>query len=86
MFYQKYKNKIDEESAFEKINMEKLREEKVINNKTKVLKKDNDLKKKKTTYRKKKSSLQKATTKVTNSALNTIGRKIGNSIIKGLFK
>ena len=36
--------------------------------------------------RPKKTQLEKATTKVTNSALNTFGRKLGNSIFKGLFK
>lgn len=87
MFYQKYENKIDNESAFIKINDKKLMEEKVIKEDTRVLKKDSDqVKIKKTTSKKKKSSIEKSTNKVTNSALNTLGRKIGNSIFKGLFK
>jgi len=89
MFYQKYENKIDNESAFEKINDNKIMEEKVVNEETRVLKKDGEeikTTKTTTTKKKKKSSIEKATNKVTNSALNTLGRKIGNSIFKGLFK
>ena len=36
--------------------------------------------------KKKKSMAEKAIDKTANSAFNTIGRKIGNSIFKGLFK
>ena len=77
MFYNKYEKKISTEDITLK-----------FNNKTDVkennrfLKKESEVK----TTRKKKSSLEKATAKVTNSALNTLGRKIGNSIFKGLFK
>lgn len=106
MFYGKYENKIDPESAFEKIKTEKIYEEKVIENnaadkqesehaylKPDYLEKStsNTTKVTSTTTKKavgrpKKSSVEKATTKVTNSALNTFGRKLGNSIFKGLFK
>ena len=83
MLYLKYENKINTESILEKINDNKLFKEKVINNDNHVLKKDDTTNK---SVRKKKSNLEKASDKITNSALNTIGRKIGNSIFKGLFK
>lgn len=78
----KYENKIDDISAKEKI--AKLSTYNLENN-GEVEK----IEKEKTTSKpskKKKSSAQKAVTKVTNSALNTLGKKIGNSIFKGLFK
>lgn len=92
MFYGKYENKIDPESAYEKIETEKIYEEKVVKEEPhNYLKADNSNSITKTTTKKKvgrprKSKLEKATTRVTNTALNTIGRKIGNSIFKGLFK
>ena len=114
MFYGKYENKVDPESAFEKINQEKeakiqqeLEEQKQqeeariqaeqqkIAEQHSVLKKDGvkyttptttKTTTKKKVGRPKKTQLEKATTKVTNSALNTFGRKLGNSIFKGLFK
>ena len=121
MFYGKYENKIDPESAFEKINKEK--EEKIQKELEKqkleeqaridaekqkqeeqyqeyhsVLRKDGvnyttptQTKTVKTTTKKKvgrpkKSKIEKATDRVTNTALNTVGRRIGNSIFKRLFK
>lgn len=79
--YEKYENKVDDISAkekIEKLNTNKIEETKIVEN-NKTIKSSKPSKKKK-------SSAEKAVTKVTNSALNTLGRKIGNSIFKGLFK
>ena len=96
MFYGKYENKIDPESAYEKINNKQEIKEEIdeeVNEQHSILKKDGvkyqeQIKPtpKKKVGRPKKSKLEKATDRVTNTALNTIGRKIGNSIFKGLFK
>ncbi len=76
--YGKYENKSDDISAKEKI--DKLSIYKSNDN-------EKNLKTKETKSKKaKKSGAEKAVNKVTNSALNTLGRKIGNSIFKGLFK
>lgn len=75
--YNKYENKVDDISAKEKI--EKLS---IYNTEEKKVK---EIKTSKTS-KQKKTKAEKAVTKVTNSALNTLGRKIGNSIFKGLFK
>ena len=88
--YGKYENEVDDESAFEKINKKneeeiKVKEEeekKKKDEKEKKLKEKQDKEKEK---KKKSSPANKAVTKITNSAMNTIGRKIGNSIFK-LFK
>ena len=76
--YNKYETLIDENSAHEKILVQKEQERK------------NEEQTKATTPiskgRPKKSNLEKAATKVSNSAMNTIGRSIGKAIIKGLFK
>ena len=80
-FYQKYENKIDENSAFEKIE-QKLEVEKTDEQKQLKEKTEN----KKETKKTKKSSVEKAATKLANSTLNTLGRKIGNSLFKNLFK
>ena len=37
------------------------------------------------TVKKKKSAASKAMTRVTNSAMSTIGRELGRSIIRGIF-
>lgn len=74
--YQKYENRIYEVSTVQKI-------EKILEKEAKSgVSVSNNKKDKK----QKKSELEKAMTKVTNSTLNTLGRKIGNSIFKGLFK
>ncbi len=74
-FYQKYENRIDDNSAYEKIN-------ELLKNEEAPVK---EVKKEKT-EKKKTSKIEKAATKLTNSTLNTLGRKIGNSIFKNLFK
>lgn len=82
--YGKYENKINKESAYEKI-LKDLELNNKINES--ITKKDNttdSITKKKT--KQKKSSLEKTANKITNQAINTLGRKIGNSIFKGLFK
>ena len=96
MFYGKYENKIDPESAYEKIKTDKIFEEKVVKEEEHAYLKPDYFNKEttntnKTTIKKavgrpKKSKLEKATDRVTNTALNTVGRRIGNSIFKGLFK
>lgn len=70
--YLKYENKINDESAYEKI----MKQKKEQNN--------NEIKE--TTTKKKKSKVEKAIDKITNQTLNTLGKKIGNSIFKRLFK
>ncbi len=74
-FYQKYENRIDDNSAYEKIN-------ELLKNEEAPVK---EVKKEKT-EKKKTSKIEKAATKLTNSTLNTLGRKIGNSLFKNLFK
>lgn len=121
MFYGKYENKIDPESAFEKINKEKeeriqkeLEEQKLeeqaridaekqkqeeqyqeyhsvlrkdgVNYTTPTQTKTVKAATKKKVGRPKKTKIEKATDRVTNTALNTVGRRIGNSIFKRLFK
>lgn len=82
-FYQKYENKVDEVSAFEKIVElnEKEEQEKIEEETKKEEKKEIKKETKKT-----KNGFEKAATKLTNSALSTLGRKIGNSLFKNLFK
>ena len=77
--YMKYETKVDDTSAYEKISA-KLEAEEV--------KKDEEKKTatSKKTGKTKKSKLEKSVDKLTNSAINTIGRKLGNAIFKGLFK
>lgn len=74
-FYQKYENRIDDNSAYEKIN-------ELLKNEEAPVK---EVKKEKA-EKKKTSKIEKAATKLTNSTLNTLGRKIGNSLFKNLFK
>lgn len=77
--YGKYEEKIDEESAFEKINKQKEIEQKEQEKleKEKAKQKEN---------KKTKSSKKSFSTKVANKVSSTLGRKIGNAIWKGLFK
>lgn len=77
--YGKYENKIDEISAYEKIDelsAKKLEEEKTLNSGSK---KEKSSKKKKTTA-------EKYADKLANKTINTIGRKLGNSLFNKLFK
>ena len=89
IYYGKYENKLDPESAYEKINKEKeakIQQEK-IESENKYVKQQYQTK---TTSRRvgrpRKSRLEKAAGKITNTALSTFGRKLGNAIFKGLFK
>ena len=75
--YNKYKDLIDEESAFEILSS---RKEKVEE------KKETKKEEKKSTKKKKDSVAEKYAKKIANSTASTIGRKIGNSIFKSLFK
>lgn len=72
--YNKYESKIDDESAYEKI--QKQNEQKQNENSEKE----------KNKTKKKKTNTEKAVNKITNQTLNTIGRKLGNTIFKKLFK
>ena len=79
----KYDEKQERESAFEKLT-QTINEE----NKAKLEaeeKKKKEKEEKQASKKKKKSKAEKAADKMTNSAMNTIGRKIGNSIFK-MFK
>lgn len=82
-FYEKYKSKIDETSAFEKIEQITDEEKK---EKLKQEEKNEQNKKETKKVKTKKSKVEKAATRVANSTLNTLGRKIGNSLFKSLFK
>lgn len=77
--YGKYENKIDTESVKEKL--EKLKEEE-----PKEEEEEKEKEKPKKEKKEKPSKAEKALNKVTNSALNTVGRRIGNSLFKNIFK
>lgn len=78
----KYDIRIERESAFEKLNVKIANEAKAIEEE----KKAKELAKQSKQTKKKKTMADKAVEKTANSAFNTLGRKIGNSIFKGLFK
>ena len=92
-FKGKYDTPIDRESAFEKIKaqleseeeskkVEEAEKEKVAQEK----KAEKEKKETKTTGKTKKSAAEKAFEKTANSALSTIGRKLGNELFKKFFK
>ena len=85
LFKGKYDTKIDNESAYEnlKIVIEEKQKAEALALEQKQKEKEEKAKAKE---KKKKSKAEKAADKVTNSAMNTLGRKIGNSLFKGLFK
>lgn len=89
LFKGKYDTLLDNESAFEKLTKaleeEQLEEQKELEQQEKE-KEEKKKEKEKAKEKKKKSGLEKAADKVTNSAMSTIGRKLGNSIFKNLFK
>lgn len=99
-FKGKYDTAIDRETAYEKIKAEldSLQEEKDKEEEAKRLEKEKieaekqvakEKKEKEKAEREKKknkSTVEKVFEKTTNSALSTIGRKLGNEIIKKLFK
>lgn len=69
--YNKYENRLDHDSAFEKILEIRKKEEEITNT-------NND--------KKTKSKTDKAVDKFTNKVINTLGRKVGNSLFKKFFK
>lgn len=73
--YGRYENRVDDVSAFEKIND--------INTKKEEIKKEE---KEKTNTKKKQSATQKYANKLANKTVNTIGRKLGTKIFNSLFK
>lgn len=78
LFKNKYETLINNESAFENLT-------EIIEDEKKDIEKKEEPKK--TTAKKAKpTKAEKAATKLTNSAMNTLGRKIGNSIFNKLFK
>ena len=76
--YMKYENKIDDNSAYEKISA-KLEE-------TNIKEEEKKTTSSKKSSKTKKSKIEKSVDKLTNSAVNTIGRKLGEAIFKGIFK
>lgn len=80
--YNKYETRIDDESAYEKIQKQNEQELQDQLNKEK----QEETKKEQKETKKKKSKTEKAVDRITNQTLNTIGRKLGNSIFKKLFK
>ena len=89
-FKGKYDTVVDRETAYEKIKAE-LESEQTMRQEGKtddvaahtVRQKD---KKAKTSTKTKKSAAEKAFERTANSALSTIGRKLGNELIKKFFK
>ena len=87
--YMKYENKVDDVSAFEKINEhnEKLAEEqKQIEEQKAKEKEEKEKAKEEKEAKKKKSGLEKMGSRLANKTIDRIGRKIGDAIFKGLFK
>lgn len=84
LFKGKYDTLMERESAFEKLNATIEEEQKEIQlaNEEKAKEKEKQQK----TTKQKKTKTEKAVDKMTNSAMNTLGRQIGKSIFKGLFK
>lgn len=73
-FYEKYKNLENIDSAFDKISNMKDDKKEIDKTKNSKSKKNSETK------------LEKAVDKLTNQTMSTLGRKIGNSIWKNLFK
>lgn len=94
-FYEKYKNGIDRESAFEKLNTANENNVDEQSEKQEVGRKSEEIKSKdKTTSEKKKTGKsekksgkkkQSVVEKTINSTANTIGREIGKKIVRGIF-
>jgi len=86
--YLKYENKTDDISAFEKINKptETLNETEKFLKEMEEKKKLQEQTKNKKETKAKKTHLDKKVDRLTNKTIDTIGRKIGNAIVKGLFK
>ncbi len=77
--YMKYEEKIDDVSAFEKINEENLKKQE----------QQKELEEKKLAEKQskqKKSGIEKTVGRLANKTIDTIGRKIGNAIFKKIFK
>lgn len=94
-FKGKYDTLIDRETAYEKIKAElegnqEEKEDEKANNKAKNVTANSTEKKEtkttKTSSRTKKSAAEKAFERTANSALSTIGRKLGNELLKKFFK
>lgn len=86
LFKGKYDTLIERESAFEKLNATIEAEQKEKELALEEKEKEKLAKQQKTANTTKKSKTEKAVDKMTNSAMNTLGRQIGKSIFKGLFK
>ncbi|MBE6149470.1 MAG: DUF853 family protein [Firmicutes bacterium] len=84
-FYLKYENKIEEISAYEKINEEKKQEIEEYEREQAEKEKLKE-EKKKEKEKGKKSGLEKMGGRLANKTIDTIGRKIGNAIFKKIFK
>ena len=83
----KYRNAEDAHSAYEKIEeINKAKEEELNKIKEAEQKQKEEAKKAKEEEKKRKNNpFNKAVTKATNSALNSIGRHIGNAIVRGIL-
>ncbi len=77
-FFEKYEKEIESETAKDVLKREKEAKEENIKNEESV--------KKLSSIKKSTKGKTSAKDRVINSALNTIGRKIGNSIFKGIFR
>lgn len=88
----KYDNKVNRESAYEKIQAvmqerEEVRQQEEAQKAEKkaAKEKEKEEKAKAKSSKKEKSAVEKVVEKTANSALSTIGRKLGTSIINGIF-
>ncbi len=84
LFKGKYDTLIERESAFEQLNATIEAEQKEMQ--AAIDEKEKTTKQPTKATKTKKSKTEKAFDKMTNSAMNTLGRQIGKSIFKGLFK
>ena len=84
-FRGKYDNKINRESAYEKIQAVMQEKEEMKQQEEAKKAEEKEAKAKEKTTKKQKSAVEKAVEKTANSALSTIGRKIGTSIVNGIF-
>lgn len=80
--YLKYENKVDEESAFEKINEEKKKELEESKKEEKETSKKSNSK----TTKKKKSTIEKKVDRLTNKVVDRVGSKVVDAVFKKLFK
>jgi len=81
----KYRLAIDQETAFEKLEVINEEKRKKLEEEQKKIEEEKEKKRLKKEAKENESMISKSMKKVTNSALSTIGRQIGSAIIRGIF-